>query len=816
MTNFLLKKLEVSGFRAYLKPKTFEFADKKSLAVFAPNGHGKSSLIDAFEFMFSEQGTLDRLGQRAVNNSAGPSALAHYKASEKNIQPEVKLWIKADNATVAVTRKATATSRTRPIALEPLIECFTVSPIIRGHELRAFVERQSSEERYRDVVRWFDLEPLLRVQRNLRDLRKKLKADVENELPLREFDRALSNATTNTLTEWDDVLVLEYAKKLASAADPTLVLVELDKADPAFIELGKRRKDEEKRLGVEGLRQIRRTAASLHEDQHDKTGGGQIGHIVDLENALSKFKRATEYENEEKNSAAKSVFARLWQAAEPLFGDPSIDIKSCPVCTTSIATSEAGSVAAIHQHLKSNLADLEKYAKSLEQSKLAKTKVESMTTLIKASLEALIGILDDHHSDAKSSLQICLKRLDYSGGWDIEHFENAKNTIREVIKSVDGKLAEITSQAGLGAYGTVYAAISTLISIKNDHQDFLLKQSILADLNVQLATQSNLLISKIREIIQQILDKLTGPINDIYKEIQGANAVEIKLELPTDEDIVMHKLYLLVDFGGNGSRVQPSGYLSDSQIHSLALAIRLAGIKLFNDKAPILILDDVVTSYDADHRRNICSLLASQFIYFQVIVTTHDERFFLYLKDQLGDQPWHFSRIIRLEENDGPIFGDHKITEAMITSAWSEGRSAANDIRQAEEEWLLQISREFGVDVRIRALERSYSYERAELAEALAEFLKKLNMVPPVVTGVSNRFLVSLQQGIIENFGSHFQDTPYGTSSIGDEQARWREFTEFRDRFTCSSCGKKRFQRPNSVRKPICSAAACETQFGFS
>ncbi|GAA0002266.1 hypothetical protein BRDID11002_22670 [Bradyrhizobium diazoefficiens] len=44
--------------------------------------------------------------------------------------------------------------------------------------------------------------------------------------------------------------------------------------------------------------------------------------------------------------------------------------------------------------------------------------------------------------------------------------------------------------------------------------------------------------------------------------------------------------------------------------------------------------------------------------------------------------------------------------------------------------------------------------------------------------GVNNRFLDSLVKGEIENFGSHFQDGPYGDSSIGDEKARWEVFKD--------------------------------------
>lgn len=81
--------------------------------------------------------------------------------------------------------------------------------------------------------------------------------------------------------------------------------------------------------------------------------------------------------------------------------------------------------------------------------------------------------------------------------------------------------------------------------------------------------------------------------------------------------------------------------------------------------------------------------------------------------------------------------------------------------------------------------------------------------------GVANRFLVSLQQGTVENFGSHFQDAQYGGGSTGDEKARWAEFVAFREQFKCPSCNGTKFKRPNMLKKPVCAKPGCETQFGF-
>lgn len=72
----------------------------------------------------------------------------------------------------------------------------------------------------------------------------------------------------------------------------------------------------------------------------------------------------------------------------------------------------------------------------------------------------------------------------------------------------------------------------------------------------------------------------------------------------------------------------------------------MAAIQQFNVGAPIIALDDVVTSYDADHRRTIAGLIATMFGGSQILIS-HDERFFNFLKDQL--EAWHFTRIIGLD-----------------------------------------------------------------------------------------------------------------------------------------------------------------------
>ena len=65
--------------------------------------------------------------------------------------------------------------------------------------------------------------------------------------------------------------------------------------------------------------------------------------------------------------------------------------------------------------------------------------------------------------------------------------------------------------------------------------------------------------------------------------------------------------------------------------------------------------------------------------------------------------------------------------DALVAGRWEgivQVRAAVHEI-------------DFSVDVRIRSVERAYSYERSELAAALASFLADQALTPPLVVGVT-------------------------------------------------------------------------------
>ena len=86
----------------------------------------------------------------------------------------------------------------------------------------------------------------------------------------------------------------------------------------------------------------------------------------------------------------------------------------------------------------------------------------------------------------------------------------------------------------------------------------------------------------------------------------------------------MGKLGFDVDFYGRGF-FPPGAYHSEGHQDSMGLCLYLALMKhLQGDEFTFAVLDDVLMSVDASHRREVCALLKKNFPNTQFIMTTHD------------------------------------------------------------------------------------------------------------------------------------------------------------------------------------------------
>src|ERR1019366_9098747 len=94
------------------------------------------------------------------------------------------------------------------------------------------------------------------------------------------------------------------------------------------------------------------------------------------------------------------------------------------------------------------------------------------------------------------------------------------------------------------------------------------------------------------------------------------------------------KLGFDVDFYGRG-KFPPGAYHSEGHQDAMGLCLYLALMKhTLGNNFTFAVLDDVLMSIDAGHRRDVCRLLKLKFPKTQFIVTTHDPVWLQFMKTE--------------------------------------------------------------------------------------------------------------------------------------------------------------------------------------
>jgi len=121
-------------------------------------------------------------------------------------------------------------------------------------------------------------------------------------------------------------------------------------------------------------------------------------------------------------------------------------------------------------------------------------------------------------------------------------------------------------------------------------------------------------------VLKSLYDSVRDRFVDLYRQIHDSDESTFTAEIKPDEA----GLDFTVDFYGRGSH-PPHAMHSEGHQDSMGICLYLAlAEKLTRNVIDLVILDDVVMSVDADHRKQVCKLLSKSFPNNQFLITTHD------------------------------------------------------------------------------------------------------------------------------------------------------------------------------------------------
>jgi hypothetical protein len=146
----------------------------------------------------------------------------------------------------------------------------------------------------------------------------------------------------------------------------------------------------------------------------------------------------------------------------------------------------------------------------------------------------------------------------------------------------------------------------------------------------------------------------------------------------------------------------------------------------FNEQLGVVVLDDVVNSFDIGHRGQLAELPATEFTEWQLIVLTHDEQF--YQRVGRVAKNWHQLEFASWSYEEGPRTTAYQTTDllgAARAALSSHDRIAtATKGRRAVEEFLQELCAGLGVALPFR---RGIKNDRREIGELMSGLRARLS-----------------------------------------------------------------------------------------
>ena len=201
---------------------------------------------------------------------------------------------------------------------------------------------------------------------------------------------------------------------------------------------------------------------------------------------------------------------------------------------------------------------------------------------------------------------------------------------------------------------------------------------------MQLQILSDLAEGSRKKAVQNLLDEIAEVADQYFQKIHPGESIgkpELKIPERGSGSIDLTSQF-------HSETGDPRGHYSEGHVDSLGLCLFLAIRRIHHTQRPelsLLILDDVMHSVDANHRRDTANLILDEFKDHQIIVTTHDPLWFEYLKMAARKSKSKFTqrRIATWTLETGPILGDHLSNYEWLISGESEKAKPADKIIKA-------------------------------------------------------------------------------------------------------------------------------------
>jgi len=777
-----LRRLSITGFRGVRHSVSIDFSrNYHSVLIYGGNAKGKSSIGDAFEWFFNgEVKELTKEGCTRVDY--------RHRLLEDDEETIVGLEL-SDNELNSEFRLGASRRQNQSNESDKFADYLRVSKdeliILRHKDLKQFVDETKGEKR-KQIAQLIGMEGWEKIRNDMGTVESRL-ASLLAQKNQAINDRQLEAASLIGADEFSHTKCWEFAEEQAKVLGLRTTITSLEDLQETDEKAKEATKNSDRSEKLAHLK----TAEKLLQDTET---------TPPLLDALESFE---DQYNLISANPSKVLCVQLnvlyEQGVSLLEGGKWMD-DTCPLCGADILQDEL--LSHIQEHQEQNKEILEEVNNFEQTRNQARKELKTISGLVEqinglkpddvVGMEKLkelgtevalaVGFaqaLVEQPLSTKTSISIkeigLRKKLEEL----LTQVVSTKTIVNQIQKELAPTKEESARIEAFQNLSTLSSHVVRIAAMEEEISPFEIQVSSLTAFTTAFQELR-------RETMGQVLETISDDVSRYFLALHpGEGFDDIRLRfLPEDDGVEFH-----IYFKGE-EITPPRKFLSESYLNGLGVCLFLATVRAYNQENAFIVLDDIVNSFDAEHRADLARLLVTELSDHQLIVLTHDSVWFDVFR-RLAQSGWQHKRITRWSYEEGVEIETSQpegLADCRETLESGRVEIAAPRVRTYIENRLKSLLKKVGGRVRFR--EGSANDERSS-GELLFELKRYLTESGFFGFADQTSFDELEASTFIANYGSHDRPPAPVGLSIGDVRFALERMIELEETFICPSCNKK-------------------------
>lgn len=786
-----IKKLSIIGLRGVQKTLELPLSEK-SILLYGDNGTGKSSISDSLEWFFND--SVIHLSGSEIDLK---EALRNTNLSETDVSS-----VEFEFTKPAINSNRTLTSKKGKLTAEYSNKSFDFSEylnksknenlILRYQFLTDFIDKTKGDKlkSLSDIIGYAEVN-------KVKEVLKKTYNALKTELKTQNYETLINNEK-KILIEKINAAVSEE-KDLFEKINEIIIPLKLSVKIKSIEDIDKVLQLLQAPTNMKALNELRFVEIC----QTTLTTLKSEVELLNKEygNYYTEFKIIAD----DVQSIMQVFFAELLKAGSTLIEKKYHKDETCPLCLQP--KSKENLLSEIQSRLK-QIEESEKKKAAFDNAK------QNVTKLAFERIKRIEVLKADFHYNEKSYEQIkkaidnLIKKLT-----EYEKNGNAKVTSGkmisetkdinftdndfEILTTIASKVSVIQEQLNKDNKAILFSNISSAKDAFLRIKIFEKEKEVIEKQKVSMEIIYNEFVKKQKEGLEDFIAKVSGRINEFYQFMNPDEQFqELRIVTMGEEDELIG---ITIEYKYNGNWVSPpQKYFSESHLNCFGLSFFLASVEEYNHQNDFILLDDVISSFDSNHRKRFADLLFEKFTKRQIILLTHENEWFQYVSQLAKRKGWYIKEIKWSDTEGTYIDAEPSELREQIETNLANGNVGliGNSMRKYLEYTLKDICANLEVKVDFRFNEHNEKRMPDELLNELKSRINKcsneLKAKMPVIDRIAN-------SNILANLLSH--DNHF-SPKLGDLKAFWADFIEMEKVFYCQDA---------SCKKPIVSMKNYDT-----